>query len=130
MDFQTADRNGMLLKYVCSYVSKTHDAFSSRSLYSTYVSPLQASYRHIAEMTPCQHEIWMSLSAMKISWTCSQTKQYTPPISSTAEDNSAALKYRERPNELEALSFSAWLEQLIIHHKLPSNTRIEVLCSE
>ena len=65
-------------------------------------------------MTPCEPEIWMSLLAMKISWTCSRTKQYTPPISSTAEDNSVALKYRQRLNELEALYFIAWLR--VVNH--------------
>lgn len=83
-------------------------------LYSTYVSPLQAAYRHIAEITLCEPEMWMSLSAIKISWTCSRTKQYTPPISSAGEGNSVALKYRPMPKELENLSFIAWLR--VVNH--------------
>lgn len=120
MDFQTADGNGMLLKYVCSYVSKTHDAFSSRGLYSTYVSPLQAAYRHIAEMKPCEPEMWMSLSALKMSWSCSRTKRYSPPTSSNAELNTMAMKYRQRTKLMEELSFIFWLRTFNTTPKTPA----------
>ena len=43
MDVQTSDGDGMLLRYVTSYVCKWHDSFQSDSLYSIHVGPYQVA---------------------------------------------------------------------------------------
>ena len=45
MDVQSSDGKGMILKYVTSYVSKWHDAYSNDALFSLLVGPYQAAYR-------------------------------------------------------------------------------------
>ena len=109
MDFQTADGNAMVLKYVCSYVSKTQDSFSTRGLYSTFVSPLQAAYRHMSDMSPCEPEMWMSFCGVKMSWSSSGTKRFIAPSSTVARDDATIKKYFERPANMENLSLLLWL---------------------
>ena len=75
----------MLLRYVTSYVSKWKDAYSNDALYSRYVTPYQAAYRHLKEMQPCEPEMWMHMSPIKFSWSNSRTKDYSAPTSGTCD---------------------------------------------
>ena len=38
------DGHGMLLKYVCSYVTKAHNAYNSDFLYAVHTTPYQAAF--------------------------------------------------------------------------------------
>ena len=67
MDVQCS--SGMLLKYVSSYVTKAHDAYNSEALYSAHMTPYQAVFRYLKEMSPLEPEMWLSLSSKKIAWT-------------------------------------------------------------
>lgn len=109
MDVQTTDGKGMILRYVTSYVSKWHDAFSNDALYSTHVAPYQAAYVHVKQMKPCEPEMWLHLASIKMSWTCSRTKEYIVPLSSTIGNNTIHAKYLTRPRSMTNLSFLMWL---------------------
>ena len=78
MDVQTSDGKGMLLRYATSYVSKWHDSFNSDAMFSIRTGPYQAAYRHLGGLRPRKPEMWMSLSAKKIAWSQSRTKQFSP----------------------------------------------------
>ena len=77
MDVQSANREGMLLKYAASYVSKWHDAFNNDSMFSLHVGPYEAAYRHLKGLRPLEPQMWMSLTSKKISWSQSRTKKLT-----------------------------------------------------
>ena len=66
MDVQSADANGMLLKYAASYVTKWHDAFNDDALFSVHVGPCEAAYRHLRGLRPLEPEMWLSLSSKKV----------------------------------------------------------------
>ena len=82
MDIQTSDGKGMLLRYAASYVSKWHDAFNSDAMFSIRTGPYQAAYRHLRGLRPHEPEMWMSLSAKKIAWSQSRTKQFSLALES------------------------------------------------
>ena len=109
MDLQFSDGNDMLLRYVSSYVSKNSDGYTNDRLFSRLTSPFQAAYRHIKDMNVCEPEMWMSMSSIKISWTCSRTKEYCPPSSDKVCENSIHNKYLKRTKDAEDLSFLQWL---------------------
>ena len=50
MDVQCSDGRGMLLKYVSSYVTKAHDAYNSKALYTIYMTPYQAAFHYLNEI--------------------------------------------------------------------------------
>ena len=108
MDVQTSDGKGMLLRYAASYVSKWHDGFHSDVMFSVRTGPYQAAYRHLRGLRPREPEMWMSLSAKKIAWSQSRTKQFTANIQSQANLKSHE-KYCKRSDEETPLSFLQWL---------------------
>ena len=108
MDIQTSDGKGMLLRYAASYVSKWHDAFHSDVMFSIRTGPYQAAYRHLRGLRPREPEMWMSLSAKRLAWSQSRTKQFTANVQSQANLKSHE-KYCKRPNEESELSFLQWL---------------------
>ena len=57
MDVQTADGQGMLLKYAASYVSKWHDAFDSDALFSVHEGPYEGGYRYLKDLTPLEPQM-------------------------------------------------------------------------
>ena len=83
MDVQSSDGKSMIVRYVVSYVSKWHDAYSNDALFSLHVGPYQAAYRHLRALRPLEPEMWMSLSSQKIAWTNSRTKSITVPTRQT-----------------------------------------------
>lgn len=109
MDVQTTDGKSMVLKYVTSYVSKWHDAVSIDSLYSPNVSGHQTAFRYLKSLTPCEPEMWMTLSTVKIAWSCSRTKRYVVPVPERVQQNKEATRYRQRPVSMESLTFAQWL---------------------
>ena len=110
MDVQSSDEKGMILKYVASYVSKWHDAYSNDALFSLHVGPYQAAYRHLRALRPLEPEMWMSLSSQKIAWTNSTTKSITVPTRE-AEATKVYKAYLNRPNSQERLTFLIWLRK-------------------
>jgi len=110
MDVQSSDGKGMILKYVASYVSKWHDAYSSDALFSLHVRPYQAAYRHLTALRPLEPEMWMSLGSQKIAWTNSITKSITAPTRET-EATKVYKAYLNRPNSQEQLAFLNWLSK-------------------
>jgi hypothetical protein len=99
MDVQFSDQAGMLMRYVTNYVSKFKDSQSTESLYSTLLVPAEAAYRHLRDMKPCEPEMVMSLSSVKMAWSTMGTKSYVPPRPSSAENNSILMKYHRRNDE-------------------------------
>ena len=108
MDIQTSDGKGMLLRYAASYDSKWHDAFNSDVMFSVRTGPYQAAYRHLRGLRPREPEMWMSLSAKKLAWSQSRTKQFTANKQSQANLKSYE-RYCKRPNEENELRFLQWL---------------------
>ena len=112
MDVQTTDGKSMVLKYVSSYVSKWHDAVSIDSLYSPNVSGHQTASCYLKSLTPCEPEMWMSLSNVKIAWSCSRTKRFIVPLPEKVTLNKQWNKYRLRPAHMESLTFAEWLRAI------------------
>lgn len=116
MDFQTTDGRAMLLRYVCSYVTKSQDGMDPGSLYSYNVTGGQAAVRYLMDTKPAEPEMWLALSSTKISWSSSRTKRYIVPSPETAMSNNTAEKYRNRKSEMNHYSFIDWL-RLVDHSK-------------
>jgi hypothetical protein len=112
MDVQTTDGKSMILRYVTPYVSKWKDAFPNEQLYSTHVTPYQAAYKYVKQIKPCEPEMWLHLTSMKMSWTCSRTKEYVVPLFSTIDSNTVHHKYLSRPRSMNDLSFLMWLRSV------------------
>ena len=87
------------------YVSKWQDSFTKTEMYNKCVTPCQAAMRHLKDLHPCEPEMWMTFTSIKASWSSRNTKKYTPP----ALENNTTRKYRERPQNLEHMSFLQWL---------------------
>ena len=117
MDVQMTDGKGMLLWYVTSYVSKWQDSFAVTGMYNTHMTAHQAAIRHLKDLHPCEPEMWMTFASINLAWSSSITKKYTPLTSLTVENNTTARKYRERPQNLEHMSFLQWLHAVI--HQAP-----------
>ena len=47
MDVQSADGQGMVLKYTASYISKWHDAFNSEAPFLVHIEPYEGGYRYL-----------------------------------------------------------------------------------
>ena len=114
MDFQLTDGKAMILRHVTSYVSKWKDAYSNRALYSTNLGPYQAAYRHLKEMEPCELEMWLSMTSIKMSWPNSRTKEYIVPNADRVQHNKIHAKYLARPDTMESNTFVEWL-RLVTH---------------
>ena len=109
MDIQTSDGKGMLLKYAASYVSQWHDAFNSDVMLSIRTGPYQAAYRHMRGLRSRGPEMWISLSAKRLAWSQSGTKQFTASTQSNANLKSHD-KYCKRPVEENEPSSLQWLQ--------------------
>ena len=117
MDVQISDRKQMLLRYVTSYVSKWQDSFTTTGMYNTCLTPCQAAMTHLKDLHPCEPEMWMTFPSIKPSCSSSNTEKYTPPTFLTVENNTTARKYRQRPQNLEHMSFFQWLRA--VTHQAP-----------
>lgn len=100
MDMQTTDNKGMVMRYVTDYVAKFKDCQSTDSLYSTHVTPAMAAYRHLTDMKPCEPEMIMTLSSLKLTWTNSVTKRYVPPRPLTTQSCTILQKYHQRAQDI------------------------------
>ncbi len=117
MDVQFSDHGGMLMHYVTNYVSKFKDSQSTESLYSTRLVPTEAAYRHLRDMKPCEPEMVVTLSSVKMAWSSKSTKSYVPPRPSSAYSNSILIKYYRRNDESEV----TFLEFLRTHDTSKAN---------
>ena len=75
------------------------DAYSNDPLYSTYINPCQAAYNHLRQMQPCEPEMWLNMSNIKMSWSLSRKKDYTVPLHSSVSSNVVHSKYTNRPKD-------------------------------
>ena len=108
MDVQTSDGKGILLRYAASYVSKWHDSFNSDAMFSIRTGPYQAAYRHLRGLRPREPEMWMSLSAKKIAWSQSRTKQFSP-ASESRSNLQTHERYCKRPVHEDSITYLQWL---------------------
>lgn len=116
MDYQVTDGIGMLLRYVSSYVSKTHDATTIDSLYSYNLTGSHAAIKSLMTNKPAEPEMWFHLSSRKIAWTCSRTKRYSVPTSQNVASDKIANAYYKRSNADENHSLLSWL-RIVDHTK-------------
>lgn len=121
MDIQTSDGKDMLHGYATSYVSKKHDAFNSDVMFSTRTGPYQVAYRHLRGLRPCEAEMRMSLSAKRLAWSQSRTKQFTANTQSQASLKTHE-KYCKRPNVLT----TAWQSHSLFTYTIRSGI---IICS-
>ncbi len=112
MDVQSSDGHGLVLKYVSSYVSKTHGSFHSDCLYTVHTTPYQAAFRHLKEMTPLEPEMWLSLSSKKVAWNPHRVKKFAVPLPNTIHENTIVNKYCARPNNLQHMTLLQWLREV------------------
>ena len=97
MDVQFSDHCGMLMRYITNYVLKFHkDSQTTKSLYSPHLNSAQAAYRHLRDMKPCEPEMVMTLSSIKMAWSNNSTKSYVPPRPSSAATNTTLVRYHQR----------------------------------
>lgn len=119
MDAQTTDNKGMIMRYVTSYVSKFKDSQSRDSLYCTNVSPALAAYRHLADMKPCEPEMVMTLSSLKLTSTQKITKRYIPPRPGKASDCPILKKYQQRDKTMD-ITFLEYLRMYQTNNVSPT----------
>ena len=112
MDVQTSDGRAMILRYVTSYVSKWQDAYDNDAMYSVHVGSYQAAYRHVRSMKPLEPEMWLQLSSIKMSWSCSRRKKFRVPPIENLNQNRAYQKYLTRPAQFQNLSLLQWLREV------------------
>lgn len=108
-DLQCTDGNGMVLKYVASYVSKWHDETPADSLHSTNVTGFQAACNFLRSMHPLEPEMVLQLSSLKMSWTSSRTKRVVAPTPDFVPTHSAYQKYLKQQPFDSQLTFAQWL---------------------
>lgn len=92
-DIQATDRQGMILKYVSSYVSKWHDGASTQGLHCSDISGYQAACTFLRSMRPLEPEMTLQLANIKLAWTPSRTKRVTAPTPDTATKHASYQKY-------------------------------------
>ncbi len=122
MDYQTTDGIGMLLRYVTSYVTKSHDSTTIDSMYSYKLEGRQAAVRYLMRNTPAEPEMCFFLFSKKVAWAGSRTKRFSPPTSHDVNNDKTVLKYWKRDKNFESLSMIEWLRQFDTskqQHKAP-----------
>ena len=112
MDYQTTDGVAMLLRYVTSYVTKSHDSTVIDSMYSYEVQGRQAALRYLMSDQPAEPGMWSFLFSKKVAWSASRTKPFTVPTSQNVSENKTVLKYWKRDNKFDSLSMLQWLRLL------------------
>jgi hypothetical protein len=109
MDYQTTDGVAMLLRYVTSYVTKSHDCITIDSMYSYKLEGRQAAMRYLMRNMPAEPEMWFFLFSKKVAWSSSRTKRFTVPTSENALNDKTVQKYWKRSNDCEKLTMIEWL---------------------
>ena len=109
MDYQTTDGVAILLRYVTSYVSKSHDARKVDSMNSYQLQGRQAAVRYLMQNTPSEPEIWFFLFQKKPAWSNSCTKRLLVPTTKTASESKTLSKYWQRERKHDNLSLIQWL---------------------
>ena len=119
MDYQTTDGIGMLLRYVTSYVTKSHDSTTIDSMYSYKLEGRQAAVRYLMRNTPAEPEMCFFLFSKKVAWAGSRTKRFSPPTSHDVNNDKTVLKYWKRDKNFESLSMIEWLRQFDTSKQTP-----------
>ena len=109
MDYQTTDGVAMLLRYVTSYITKSHDCTNIDSLYSYKLEGRQAAMRYLMRNMPAEPEMWFFLFSKKVAWSCSPTKRFAVPNSENAMHDKTVQKYWNRTKDCEHLTLLQWL---------------------
>ena len=100
MDVQATDERVMVLRYVTSYVSKTQDSQLKDEMFSTYVTPNLAAYRHILSPCPTMPEMVLQLSSTTLAWTSLTTKRLVPPTEEKFAEDKIVSQYCRRSHDL------------------------------
>ena len=111
MDVQVQDDCGMLLRYVSSYVSKSHDVGISEAADRVHLTGFQAASSFLRTIHPLEPEFIFALTDIKVSWSSSCTKQLTLPSPESLANNVDHLKYFAHPPCAEELTFTQWLRE-------------------
>lgn len=86
-DVQVADRWGMLLRYVSSYVTKVHESATSKGHYCMDATGYQAASSFLRTVRPLAPEMAFQLSNFTVAWTDKMTSQFTSPYPGQEQDN-------------------------------------------
>ena len=111
MDVQCSDGNGMLLKYVASYVSKFSDGINTEALFNHDFPAITAALRYLHTYKVNEPELILSLSNTSMSYTNSRCKTIYMPLERNIDDHKMLDKYRERPELIADMSFLCWLRK-------------------
>lgn len=65
INIQSSDSRGMVLRYVSSYLSKTHDVPTTEALYSAHLTGYQAAASFLHTVQPLEPEMFLQLSSIK-----------------------------------------------------------------
>ena len=103
MDYQTTDGVAMLLRYVMSYVTKSHDSPTVDSMYSYHLQGRDAACHYLMRHKPAEPEMWFFLLGEKVAWTCSRTKRFVVPTSETVINDETVLKYWRRQPQYDSI---------------------------
>ncbi|EDO31603.1 predicted protein [Nematostella vectensis] len=120
MDVQVSDKKSMVLRYVTSYISKFHDQQTSESLYSRYVTPAMAGFRHVSDLKPLEPEMVVTLPSFKPAWTNNPTKRYVPPRPSNVDESVLVTKYINRGQDIQDYSLLQWLRTHDTNKSVPT----------
>ena len=133
MDYQTTDGVAMLLRYVTSYVTKSHDCSTIHSMYSYKFEGRHAAMRHLMHNMPAEPEMWFFLFSKKVAWSSSRTKRFTVRTSENAMNDKTVQKYWKRSNDCENLTMMEWLclfdTRAAKSHSLPVSLQVFALTS-
>ena len=102
---------GMLLKYVCSYVTKAHDAYNSDALYTVHTTPYQAAFCFLNTNYSFGARDVAFFIFEKIAWALHQSKRFYVPLPQFAATNTILLAFWSTPKSLGHLSLLQWLQE-------------------
>jgi hypothetical protein len=112
MDYPTTDGIGMLLRYVTSYATKSHDCTTTDSMYSYKLEGRQAAMRYLMRNMPAEPEMWFFLFSKKVAWCGSRTKRFIVPTSENVCNDKTVQKYWKRAKQCENLTMVEWLRHI------------------
>lgn len=130
IDIQSSDGHAMVLRYVSSYVSKTHDVPTNEALYSTHLRGYQAAAPFLRTVEPLEPEMFLQLTSMKQAWSSSRTKWFSVPMPEEEDGHAVG-----RPAADARRSFLEWLRlynenaaktQRLIHACLTDEKKVAV----
>ncbi|KAK3728298.1 hypothetical protein QZH41_001228 [Actinostola sp. cb2023] len=114
MDVQVTDQRAMILRYVTSYVSKSNDSQLMMEMFSTEVTPYMAAYRHLTSLRPCEPEMILQMSTVKLAWTSRTTKKLVPCKLAKFGDDAVVQQYINREDTLKEMTLLEWARKFVL----------------